>query len=1143
MLFIAAAFDELSTIEPRIHQRYNACMKFAHLHVHSHYSLLDGLSKIDELVARAKELGMEALALTDHGAMYGIVEFYQKAKKAGIKPIIGEEFYITPNSLHDKRAKVDDRRYHLTVLAENNEGYKNLIALSTLAHLEGFYYKPRIDHAALAKYAKGLIGLSGCLNGEIPKALLSGNYTGARDLANLYHGLFGNGNFFLEIQRHDHLNEQDVVNEGLYKLSAELNIPLVATCDAHYLKHDDAETQDVLVCIQTNQNLAKEERLTMKDNDFSLKSQEDMEKLFADLPEAIRNTERIAQRCNVDIELGKIHLPSFTVPDGYNANSYLRVLCERGLQKRYCIDGKRHEIPAAPIPQDGGKQNTNEGEILARLAYELDVIEETGFASYFLIVQDFVNWAKERGIVVGPGRGSAAGSIVAYLLNITNIDPIAYNLLFERFLNPERISMPDIDLDFADTRRDEVISYVTEKYGADRVAQIITFGTMAARAAVRDAGRALGYAYGFCDRLAKLIPPMKTFKESFELVEELRQLRDTDPQTRRLLDVAQKLEGVARHASTHACGVVISANPLTDTTPLQLATTGSDEEGGARKTIVTQYEMHAIEDIGLLKMDFLGLKNLTSIEETLRLLARRHAQAINIEQIPLDDPETFRLLQDARTTGVFQFESAGMKRYMREIRPTELEDLIALVALFRPGPMELIPSYINRKHGRERITYLHQKLEPILKNTYGIGVYQEQMMQIARDLAGFTLPEADTLRKAIGKKIKSLLDQQQEKLINGMVKNGILPQSAQAIWELFPPFARYGFNRSHAACYALIGYQTAYLKAHYPAEFMAALMNSEYGDVERIAILVADAKETGIQVLAPDINESEEKFSMVVTTDLQSPKEASHMHAIRFGLSAIKNVGDNVVSAIVAEREKNGQYASLQNFLERVDDKNLNKKSLEALIKAGALDRFGEERSAMIASIDTMLRYVREIRRERSSMQGSLFGFGAQAAPYTLRMEHAAPTDKKERLSWEKELLGLYISEHPLDNFRESLQKSTTPLKEFSVPAAYTGEGRENSRRKTATIGGILTRLKKIITKTGKPMYFGELDDQTGKIEVVFFPTVLEQYGEFIKDDALLLLQGKIDRRQNGNENDSRFSEAPKFICETIRALSDIHAS
>ena len=1096
-------------------------MKFAHLHVHSHYSLLDGLSKIDELVARTKELGMDALALTDHGVMYGVVEFYQKAKKAGIKPIIGQEFYITAGSLRDKRAKVDDQRYHLTILAENNEGYKNLIVLSTLAHLEGFYYKPRIDHAALARYAGGLIGLSGCLNGEIPKALLSGNYDGARNLALAYQKAFGKDGFFLEIQRHDHLKEQDVVNEGLLKLSKELDIPLVATCDAHYLKKEDAETQDVLVCIQTNQNLAKEERLTMKENDFSLKSPEDMTKLFVDLPEAVANTMRIAERCNVEIELGKIQLPQFEVPQGYDTKAYLRMLCEAGLEKRY---GK--------IPND---------TVRKRLDYELSVIEKTGFAPYFLIVQDFVNWAKQQGIVVGPGRGSAAGSIVSYLLNVTNIDPIAYDLLFERFLNPERISMPDIDLDFADTRRDEVIAYVTEKYGADRVAQIITFGTMAARAAVRDAGRALGYAYSFCDRLAKLIPPMKTFKESFGMVEELRQLRDTDPQAKRLLDVAQKLEGVARHASTHACGVVISDKPLTDTVPLQLATSAGEEGEGTRKTIVTQYEMHSIEDIGLLKMDFLGLKNLTSIEETLRLLERHHALTVDIDHIPLNDRDVFQLLQEARTTGVFQFESAGMKRYMREIRPTELEDLIALVSLFRPGPMELIPSYINRKHGRERITYLHQNLEPILKNTYGIGVYQEQMMRIARDLAGFTLPEADTLRKAIGKKIKSLLDQQQEKLVNGMIKNGISRQIAQAIWELFPPFARYGFNRSHAACYALIGYQTAYLKTHYPAEFMAALMNSEYGDVERIAVLIADAKETGIRVLAPDINESGEKFSMVIATDIQAPKEACHMHAIRFGLSAIKNVGDNVVSAIVGEREKNGPYASLQNFLERVDDKNLNKKSLEALIKAGALDRFGEERSTMLASMDTMLRYVREIRRERSSTQGSLFGFGVQAVPYTLRLEYTAPTDKKERLVWEKELLGLYVSEHPLDDFRETLQKTTTPLKELAASAVALGEGRENARGKTAIIGGMLTRLKKIITKTGKPMYFGELDDQTGKMEVIFFPTVLEQYGELIKDDALLLLQGKIDKRQNGNEkngSNGRFGDTPKFICENIQPLT-----
>ncbi|MDO8557965.1 MAG: DNA polymerase III subunit alpha [bacterium] len=1104
-------------------------MKFVHLHVHSHYSLLDGLSKIDELVVRAKELGMEALALTDHGAMYGIIEFYQKAKKAGIKPIIGQEFYVTAGSMHDKRAKIDDQRYHLTVLAKNNIGYKNLIKLSTVAHLEGFYYKPRIDRPTLAKHSEGLIGLSGCLNGEIPKALLSGDLERARSLAKEYQHIFGKENFYLEIQRHSNMKELETVNPGLEKLSGELGIPLVATCDSHYLRSDDRETQDVLVCIQTNQSLAKEERLTMKDNDYSLKSPAEMFELFGDMPQAIENTVRIAEQCNVEIELGKSQLPHFTVPEGYETNSYLEMLCQRGLEKRYGI--------SAPEKRELSEK---EREIVSRLEYELGVIEKTGFGSYFLIVQDFVNWAKNQGIVVGPGRGSAAGSIVSYLLNITNLDPIAHELLFERFLNPERISMPDIDLDFADTRRDEVLDYVTQKYGADHVAQIITFGTMAARAAIRDAGRALGYNYGLCDRIAKLIPAMTDFKKTMDSVDEFRQLYNTDPEVKRLVNVARKLEGVARHASTHACGVVISKDPLTDSVPLQQATNGETLDGEKVKTIVTQYEMHAVgeDGIGLLKMDFLGLMNLTTIEEALKLIRENHGLDLNIDTLELNDKKTFELFRRARTVGVFQFESQGMQRYMKDLRPTQFEDLVAMVALFRPGPMELIPSYIKRKHGEERITYLHPKLEPILKNTYGVIVYQEQVMDMATNLAGLTKGEGYLLIKAVGKKIKSLLDEQKDKFISGCRKNGVPAETANRVWELIEPFARYGFNKAHSACYALTGYRTGYLKANYPKEFMTALLNSEYGDVERISVLIEECREMHIPVLPPDINESGIKFS-VVQNESGSGQEYSalpqenHINkkvdsggAIRFGLSAIKNVGDNVVRVIVEERKRNGIFTSLQNLLDRIDSKDLNKKSLEALMKAGAFDSLGEDRGTLLASVETMLKYVRETKKVRESAQASLFGGASTGISFSLRLEKAEPASKSDKLAWEKELLGLYVSQHPLDDFRDALHKTTMPLHEL-----------ESAQGRIVTVGGMLTRLKKIITKTGKPMYFGELEDHTGKAEVVLFPTILEKYGALLKEDAILIMNGRVDRRQNGNGNGFA-SDSPKFICETVKELT-----
>ena len=760
---------------------------FTHLHTHSHFSLLDGLSKIDDLIARAKELGMTSLAITDHGVLYGAIEFYKKCIAAGIKPIIGMEGYLARNKRTDKRPNIDDRPYHLILLAKNYTGYQNLVHISTIAQLEGYYYKPRFDWEILEKYHEGLIVLSGCLNGEISRQLLSGEIDHAKRTIKHYQEVFGPENFYLEIQDRQ-LEDQKKLNELLWQMSEEMNVPTVATNDVHYTLPTDDQAHDVLICLQTKTKRDEKKRMSYIGENYSLRSADEMTAAFAEHPEAVLNTQKIADMCDLEIPLGKILLPSYPVPNGKSAEDYLKELCEEGLLRRF--------------------GETVDQSIRERLDYELAVITKTGFAPYFLIVQDFVNWAKKNGIVVGPGRGSAAGSLVSYITNITNIDPIKYELMFERFLNPDRISMPDIDLDFTDTRRDEVIQYVKEKYGENRVAQIITFGTMAARAAIRDTGRVLGHPYSLCDFLAKLIPLGETLEGSLKNVAEFKEKYDSDPAAKNIIDMAKRLEGVARHASTHACGVVITKDSMDTTVPRQYAS--ADDQ-----TIITQYEMHAIEDLGLLKMDFLGLKNLTIIEEARNIIEHTRGIHLDIDNLPLHDNKAFELFQKGDTLGIFQLESSGMRRYLKELVPTELEDIIAMVSLYRPGPIELIPSFIKRKHGQEKITYLHPRLEPILKNTYGIGVYQEQMMKIAQDLGGFTLAEGDTLRKAIGKKIKHLLEKQKEKLIEGMTRGGINPKTAKAIWELFPPFARYGFNRSHAACYAMIAYQTAYLQSQF----------------------------------------------------------------------------------------------------------------------------------------------------------------------------------------------------------------------------------------------------------------------------------------------------------------------------------------
>ena len=1050
-------------------------MKFTHLHVHSHYSLLDGLPKIGELLDYAKELGMNSVALTDHGALYGAIEFYKKAKEKGIKPIIGAEMYLAFEKISQKRPNIDDKKYHLVLLIKNETGYKNLVKLITKAHLEGFYYKPRIDDDLLKEYSQGLIALSACLQGKIPQLILTNKIKEAQETALFYKEIFGKDNFYLEIQNHPNLPEQKKVNDVLISFSKKLNIPLVATNDCHYLKKEDAEAQDILMLINTGADPNDPERLTMKKDDFSMKTPLEMIEEFKEAPEAIENTQRIVDLCNFEFQLGKTLLPKYEVPEGKTADDFLAELCAQGLRKKYGENPKK--------------------EVIERLNYELGVITQTGFAPYFLIVQDFVNWAKQKRIVVGPGRGSAGGSLVAYLLNITNIDPIKYNLLFERFLNPERVSMPDIDLDFTDRRRDEVIEYVAQKYGRNRVAQIITFGTMAARAVVRDVGRALNYPYSYCDKIAKMIPFGLILDQTLAQVKEFRQLYLEDQKAQKLIDYAKKLEGCARHASTHACGVVISAEPLDNLCPLQHPT----QDDAA---IVTQYEMHSIEDLGLLKMDFLGLKNLTIIEDTLSRVYVVQNKKIDIDNLPLDDKKTFQLLQKGETVGVFQLESDGMRRYLKELKPTEMEDIIAMVALYRPGPMQLISDYIARKHKKEKIDYLHPKLKSILESTYGIPVYQEQIMEIAKELAGFSLAEADVLRKAIGKKIRSLLLAQKQKFIEGCKKNNIDEMVAQKIWHWIEPFASYSFNRSHAAAYALIAFQTAYLKAYFPVEFMASLLTSEKNDVERIGFLISECKKMGIEVLPPDINESLENFTV------------SGEKKIRFGLSAIKNVGWNVVQDIVQERKSRGPYQSIGDFLTRISPKVLNKKSMESLIKAGVFDKLGE-RNQLLFNLEKLLEYAKEHQKNKSNGQKGLF----EGIKFNnnLSLPPADPVSKTEKLNWEKELLGLFVSAHPLEDFKKIFEKKVIPIAKIT-PAAI---------NKRVKVGGIISGIKKVITKSGLPMIFVKLEDLTNKIEVIAFPKIVERKPTIFQENKIVLISGKVDNRDG----------TPKIICEEAEEI------
>jgi DNA polymerase-3 subunit alpha len=1057
-------------------------MKFTHLHTHSHYSLLDGLAKIDDLLNRAGELGMDSLALTDHGVMYGAVEFYQKAKAKNIKPIIGVEAYVAANSRHNKNPGVDDKRNHLVLLAKDQTGYKNLMKLTTLAHLEGFYYKPRIDKEILEKYSQGIIATSACLAGEIPQIILSKNIKKAEETIKEFQEIFGQENFYLELQDHPTIKELNKINEGLIELSKKTKAPLVAANDIHYLNKEDDRAQDILMCIQMNKTVSDKNRLSMLGEDYSMKSPETMIEHFKHIPEAIDNTQKIVSECNVEIELGKILLPEFDVPDKLSPDAYLEKLCNNGIVKRY------------------GKTNDT---IKKRLNFELETIKQMNFASYFLIVQDFVNWAKNRGIVVGPGRGSAAGSLVSYLIEITDVDPLKYKLLFERFLNPDRISMPDIDLDFADNRRDEVIKYVSEKYGEDYVAQIITFGTMAARAAIRDTGRALGLPYSFCDKVAKTIPMFTSLSDALSEVKELKELYNSDPPVKNLIDNALKLEGVARHSSTHACGIVISKKEVDYYTPRQYPPQDTS-------TVVTQYEMHDIESLGLLKMDFLGLKNLTIIENAIKIISKTKGDEIDLSKIPLDDEKTLKLFRQGETTGVFQFESSGMKRYLKKLKPTGFEDIVAMVAMYRPGPLNsgMVDEFIDRKHGRKKATYKHPIMENALKNTYGVIIYQEQVMQLSKDMASFTGGQADTLRKAMGKKIAELMAKTKKEFVKGCLKNNLDRKLAEETFSDMEKFAEYGFNRSHAVCYALIGYQTAYLKTHYPAEFMASLLTSDRENIDRVAIEVEECRRTGIEVLPPDVNKSFIDFGVI---------NEKGKDEIRFGLSAIKNVGHNVVETIVEERKANGKFSSIEDFVLRVESKDLNKKSIESLTKAGAFDSL-EERNKLLANMERILNFAKERQKAKNNGQFSLFGDTDSLHDINkLQLTEAEPANKNERMKWEKELLGLYVSDHPLKEYSSYLRNSFKSVNSISKE-----EVNQNIK-----IGGIITKIQKVITRSGQAMVFATLEDLTGKIEILVFPKLLESNQEIWTEGNIVSIKGRV------SDKDGVF----KLLSEEIRKI------
>ena len=1100
---------------------------FVHLHNHTHYSLLDGLTKIPELVDFVKEKGMEAVAVTDHGTMSGLVELYKTCNDAGIKPILGLEAYVAARKMTDHDPAHDKQRFHITLLAMNNQGFQNLCHLMSEAEIHGRYYKPRIDHEIMEKSSEGIICLSGCAGSEISEAIRANDLKKARELIDWYHGLYGD-RFYLELQDHGHPDSpthwevQNQINQQLMKFSEETGIPLVVTCDAHYLRHDQQDTHEVLLCVGTASNLSNPNRMSLKEFELHvIPPEEIIARWQKTCPEAVRNSRRIADRCNVDLQLGRILIPKFPVPEGEDEKSYLDKLVFQGLVYRYC-DYKLEDTTELTVEEcrklleEADKSEARQDEtkkILPRIDYELGVVDKMGYNGYFLIVQDFINWGKSQRIVFGPGRGSAAGSILAFALRITELDPLKYDLLFERFLNPDRISMPDIDTDIQDTRRDEVIQYCTEKYGAARVSNIATFGKMMAKNAVRDVARVLEVPYSDADRLAKLVPdPVQGhhvhLDDAIKDVPELKQEYETNPVSHEVLDFARQLEGTIRNHGVHACGVIIAPDDLEKFLPLEVS---------AKGPIAAQFPMGQVEEMGLLKMDFLGLSNLSVINNALRMIRKVYKDDVDLVHLPLDDEKTYQLLQRAETTGVFQLESAGMKRYLKDLKANRFEDIIAMVALYRPGPMQFIDQFIRRKHGEEPITYLHPGLENSLKDTYGIMIYQEQFMQISREWCGFTGGQADTLRKAVGKKKVDLMNKVKPQFIEGAIKiGGATEEIAEEFWRELLDFANYCFNKSHAACYGLVAYWTAYLKAHYPDAFMAALMTADMRWTDRLAIEITECKRMGIPVLGPDINESYGDFGIVGTEG-----------KIRFGLSGIKSMGKALVEEfVIPERDKNGPFKSVCDFSARVNSSKFNKKSWEAAIKTGAFDSFGS-RGDLLFNLEQIQAYGAKRQKDAASGQTDLFGAMGDAGAIPEPDIKTAPSQvpEKEKLLWERDLMGLYISSHPLDKYETYFEEQTHP---------YDIVNAENDG-KAVVVGGIISAVRTIMTKSNTRMAFVKIENKIAEQEFIVFPSLYEQIGAKLEQDNVIKVAGRV----NAKDKDGNITNEVKIIADTVEVIPD----